>query len=226
VNPERRTAILLGVLLISSIVFGILNTVLALEYPDYLTKLAAIESQVLKAVFFQSAFAVVYVYIAALFYPIIKKRSEGLAIAYFGFRITGAAFSFIGTASLLLLLSLSQSFVSTDQLNSPYFQTLGELLRTGRDMVNHIAVALSWCIGGLILYYCFFVMRLVPKWLSIWGIVGSSLSILSTVMLMLTVIKMATPIYFIMNTPTALVDITLAVFLILKGFKVPRRLLA
>jgi hypothetical protein len=82
VKSDRRTAILLGILLISGILFGILNSVPALEYQDYLTKLAAIKIQVLIAVFFQSAMATVYACIAALLYPIIKRYHEGLAIAY------------------------------------------------------------------------------------------------------------------------------------------------
>ena len=40
VNSERKTAIAAGILLISGIVFGILNSVPALEYTGYLTKLA------------------------------------------------------------------------------------------------------------------------------------------------------------------------------------------
>jgi MFS family permease len=209
VNSDRRTAIILGILLISGILFGILNSVPALENPDYLTKLATIKMQVLIAVFFQSAMATVYVCIAALLYPIIKRYHEGLAIAYFGFRIIGAAFLFVGIASLLLLLTLSQSFVSTGQPNSIHFQTAGELLRTGRDLM---------CLGGLILYYCIFKMQLVPKWLSIWGFVGSSLTIIATLMLMLGFIKIVTPTYFLMNAPTAFFELSLAVFLLVKGF--------
>ena len=50
---------MLGVLLICGILFGILNSVPALENPDYLTKLSTIKTQVLIAVFFQAAMAVV-----------------------------------------------------------------------------------------------------------------------------------------------------------------------
>jgi len=71
VNSDRRTAIILGILLISGILFGILNSVPALEKPDYLTKLSAIKTQVLIAVFFQSVMAAVFVCIGVLFYPII-----------------------------------------------------------------------------------------------------------------------------------------------------------
>lgn len=217
-DSDRRTATILGLLLISGIVFGILNTVPALEYPDYLAKLSAIRTQVLVAVFFQAAMAVVYVCIAVLFYPIVKQHSERLAIGYFGFRIIGATFLFVGIGSLRLLLLLSQRVVSAGQLGSPYYQTMGELLRTGRDIMNHIGMVLPWVLGGLILYYCMLKMRLAPRWLLIWGIAGSALTIVATLMLMLDFIEMATPTYFIMNAPTALFELSLAAFLMAKGF--------
>ncbi|MBC8554213.1 MAG: DUF4386 domain-containing protein [Candidatus Brocadiales bacterium] len=195
-----------------------MNSIPALEYPDYLTKLSVIKTHVLIAVFFQAAMAIVYVWIAVLLYPILNKYNKDLATGYFAFRIIGAGFLFAGIGSLLLLLWLSQSFASADQINSSYFQTTGELLRQGRDILNHIGMILPWSIGGLILYYCFFRMKLIPQWLSIWGGIGSAFTLLSTLLLMLTIIEMATPIYFIMNTPTALLELVLATFLIFKGF--------
>ncbi len=217
-NSNRRTAIILGVLLISGIVFGILNSIPTLEKADYLTELSVIKTQVMVAVFFQSAMAIVYVCIAVLFYPIIKKHSESLAIGYFGFRIIGSTFLFAGIFSLHLLLMLSQSFVSSDQLNPTNFQTTGELLRTGRDMMNHIGMILPWSIGGLILYFSLFKSKIVPGWLSIWGFVGAVLTLIVTLMLMLNFTKIVTPTYFIMNTPTALFEISFAIYLIAKGF--------
>lgn len=217
-NLSKRTARIYGVLLIIGIVFGIINSVPALEYPDYLRKLPMIETQVLIAVFFQAAMAVVYVFIAVILYPIIKKYDEGLASGYFGFRIIGAGFLFVGIGSLLLLLWLSQSFISVNHANPRYFQTLGELLRLSRDHLNHIGMILPWSIGGLILYFSFYKMRLIPRWLSIWGGIGSALTLLATLLLMLTIIEMATPLYFIINTPTALFELFLAVYLLIKGF--------
>ena len=218
-NSDRRTATVAGILLISGIAFGILSSVPALEYPDYLAKLSAMRTQVLLAVFFQAAVAVAYVCIAVLFHQTIKKYDGGLAIAYFAFRIIGAAFLFAGIASLSLLLSLSRDFASAGFPYSSYFQTTGELLRTGRDLLNHVGMILPWMTGGLILCFSMFKMRLVPLWLSVWGILGSALSVLSTLMLMLGFIKMAPPAYFIMNTPAALFELALSAYLIFKGFK-------
>jgi hypothetical protein len=216
---ERRRAVLLGVLLISAIAFGILNTVPALEYPDYLAKLATMRTQVLTAVFFQAAMAAVYVCIAALSYPIVKRYSDGLALGYFGFRIIGAAFLFVGIGSLLLLLNLSQTLVSGGLVDAPQLQIVGELLRTGRDMMNHIGMPLPWILGGLILSWAMLKTAVVPRWLSVWGIVGAVLTVIATLLYMLGFIEMMTPTYMAMNVPTALFELTLAVLLIVRGFE-------
>lgn len=217
-NTERRRAVLLGVLLISGIAFGILNSVPALEYPDYLAKLSTIRTQVLTAVFFQAAMATVYVCIAVLSYPLVQRHSEGLALGYFGFRIIGAAFLFVGIGSLLLLLHLSQTLASASQLDAPQLRITGELLRTGRDLMNHIGMVLPWALGGLILCWCMLKTAVVPRWLSVWGIVGAVLTVIATLLYMLGFIEMMTPTYVAMNVPTALFELTLAVFLIALGF--------
>ncbi|NBI30184.1 DUF4386 domain-containing protein [Chengkuizengella marina] len=217
-NSNRKAAIAFGILLIIGIVFGILSSVPALEQSDYLIKLSSIKMQVLMAAFFQFTMATVYVWIAVLLYPIIKKYNEGIALGYFGFRIIGAAFLFVGIVSLLLLLFISERFVIEGQPNPSYFQTIGELLRVGRDWMNHIGMILPWSLGGLILYFSSFRMKLIPKWLSVWGFIGSIFTLIATFLLMFNLIKIVTPSYFIMNTPLAIFELVLAVYLIIKGF--------
>jgi len=217
-NSNKKISIFYGVLLITGIVFGILNTVPALEYSDYLTKLSLIKTQVLIAVFFQFAMASVYVCITVLLYPIVKKYSERIALGYFGFRIIGAMFLFIGIISLLLLLFLSQIFNTAGNPVSSYFQTIGELLRNGRDWMNHIGMILPWTIGGFLLYFSFLKMKLIPVWLSIWGLIGSTLVLIGTILLMFDIIKIITPIYFAMMIPTGLFELVLAIYLFVKGF--------
>lgn len=96
---------------------------------------------------------------------------------------------------------------------------MGELLRRGRDILNHIGMILPWSIGGLILYYSFHKTNIVPRWLSLWGLVGSTLTLASTLLLMLNTIEMATPGYFLMNAPTVLFEVSLAVYLMTRGFR-------
>jgi Domain of unknown function (DUF4386) len=211
-NPNRKIARAFGLLLIAGLVFGIFSSVPALEYPDYLFKLASIRTQVLMALFCQFAMATVYACIAVLLFPIIKQYSEVMALGYFGFRIIGAMFLFVGIVSLLLLLSLSENFVADGQPDASHFQTTGQLLRQGRDWMNHVAMILPWSMGGLLLYF------IVPFWLSVWGLMGSVLTLIATLLLLFDLVKIITPIYFIMNAPTALFELVLAVFLFAKGF--------
>lgn len=217
-ESNRRTAIVLGLLLIFGFVFGIFSSVPALEYPNYLVKLTESEIQVMIATFFQVAMAVVYVSIAAIFYPIIKKYNEALATGYLSLRIIGAGFLFAAIGPLLLLLWLSQSYIASGQANLSYFEITAELLRQGRDILNHIGMILPWSIGGLILYYCLYKIRLIPRWLSIWGIIGSTFTFLATLMLMFNIIKIVSPAYFIFNAPLAFCELTLAFYLLVRGF--------
>jgi len=213
---KRKVSITFGILLISGIIFGILSSVPALEKQNYLSVLSSIKLQVLMAAFFQFAMAVVYVYIAVLLFPVLKQYNERIALGYFAFRIIGAMFLFIGIVSLLLLLFISQSFASAGQPDPSHFQTIGQLLRAGRDWMNHVAMILPWSIGGMLLYYGFLRMRIVPLWLSIWGLTGSILTLLATCMLMFDLIQIVTPVYFILLIPTAVFELVLAVYMIIK----------
>lgn len=222
-NINKRVAFTLGILFLFHYIFGIFSSVPALENSDYLQKLSSIETQVLIAVFCQAAMAIVYVWMSVLFYPLLKRYNKTLAIGYFGFRIIGAAFLFAGIASLLLLLWLSQSYIVASTSDISYFTIIAEILRRGRDILNHVAMILPWSIGGIILYYGLSKVSLIPNWLSKWGILGSAFTLIATLLLMLNVIELTQPIYFILNTPIALGDLILGILLIKKGLSTKRK---
>jgi len=216
---NRRTAIAFGMLLITAIVSGILNSVPTIEEPDYLVKLQSIEPRVLIAVFFQALMAIIYVAIAVITYPIVKMDSQRSAIAYLVFRVTGAAFLFVGIVTLLLFLTLGRQFAQADAANVASLEIVGALLRQTRDGLNHIGMILPWSIGGFFLYKAFLRTGLIPRWMSIWGLVGVALTLVATILYMLDQIQLVTIAYFALNMPTAFFEITLAVYLIARGFR-------
>lgn len=218
-DSNRKTSITFGILLISGIICGVFSSVPALESQDYLLKLSSIKLQVLIATFFQFAMASVYVWIAVLLYPVLKQYNERIALGYFSFRIIGAMFLFIGIVSLLLLLFISQEFVSSGQPDSSHFHTIGQLLRVGRDWMNHVAMILPWSVGGLLLYFCFFRMKIIPIWLSLWGLICSTTTLATTLLLMFDVIKIVSPVYLVLLIPTAIFELILAAYVIIKGFR-------
>lgn len=219
-NINKRISMTFGILIITSIIAGIFSSVPVLEKPDYLTKLSSIKLQVLIAVFFQCLMAISYTWIAVLLYPIVKKYSTTAASGYFGFRLVGAGFLYVGIVSLLSLLFVSESYISAGQPEASYFHTIAELIRRARDWFNHAGMIIPWSFGGLILYCTFFKMKIVPTWLSIWGIIGSFLTLIITFLFVLDFMKITAIIYFAFNIPTAFFEITLAVFLFIKGFNI------
>lgn len=215
---ERKTARIAGVLIIIGMVAGILSIVSVIEDTDYLIKVSANENQVLIGAFFQFIMIPAYIGFALSLYPILRKYNEGLALGFVGFRIIAGMFHLIGVIILPLFLILSQEFIKAGAPDSSYFQTLGGLLRAGRDLVNHVAMILALSLGGLMFFYVLYQSKLVPRWLSGWGFVGTTLTILASLLLLFRLIDVITPIYLVLNLPLALQEMVLAVWLIVKGF--------
>lgn len=215
---NRKTAVTLGLMLIAALVCGIFSSVPALEEPDYLTRLASIESRVFAAVFFQAMMAIFYVGIIVYTYPIVRLDNQRGSLAYLIFRAIGATFLFVGIATLLLLLAVSREFVASNVTEAVNLEKTGELLRLARDWLNHIGMILPWSIGGFFLYRAFLKTKLIPQWLSLWGLTATTLTLAATILYMLDLIQLVTITYFALNIPTALLELVLAGYLIIKGF--------
>ncbi|WP_343406669.1 DUF4386 domain-containing protein [Candidatus Amarolinea dominans] len=160
-NADRKIAILAGVLYFLGIIAGVFSMVPVIDIPDYLVQISANAGQVNSGAFFQFLMTAAHVGMAITLYPILKKHNESLALGYVGSRLIAAAFNVIGVVILLLLLTLSQEFVKAGTPVSSHFQTIGELLRTGRDLVNHVGVILVMSMGSLMFYYLLYQIKLV-----------------------------------------------------------------
>jgi hypothetical protein len=189
----------------------------AVDASDYLLKASANANQVLLGALFQFIMTIAYVGFAITLYPILRKQMESLALGFLSFRIIAAVLNIIGFISLLLILSLSEQYVKTGTPDSSYFQTLGDLLRTGRDFVNHVAMILATSAGGLMFYLLLFKTKLIPRWLSLWGFIGTLFTIFASILIMFQKIEIITSTYIVLNLPLILLEIVLAIWFITKG---------
>jgi hypothetical protein len=217
-ETNRKNTIIAGALYLLGFIAGILSIASAVDDPEYLIKTAANANQTLFAALFQFVMIVSYLGIAIALYPIVNKFNERLALGFLSFRIIGTVFILIGVILLLLILTISQDYIRTGSSDLPMFQLIGGLLRTGRDFVNHIAMIVSLNIGGIMLYLLLYKARIVPRWLSVWGIIGAITTIIASFLIMFRLIDIITPEYMIMNVPIALQELTFAIWLIVKGF--------
>lgn len=217
-NSNRKTAAVAGWLYVFGLVTGILSVAYAVDAPDYLLKAAANANEVMAAAFFQLMMAPAYVGIAIALYPILKLYHPHLAFGFASFRVIAGGFIILAVIFLLLILTLSQEFVRAGAPEAAYFQTLGVLLQTGRDLMNHIAMIFAVSLSSLMYYMMLYQTRLVPRWLSGWGLVGTILIIFATLLVMFRLIGIITTGYLILTFPMILQEMVLAVWLIFKGF--------
>ena len=216
-NSVRRSAVIAGALFIAGTVSGIFSVVPVIDGADYIVKAFTNENQVLIGAFFQLLMVAAYVGIPIMMYPILNKHNKGLALGSVAFGIIAGVFIIIGAIILLLLLTLSHEFAKVGTLDVLYFQTLGGLLRAGRDLVNHVATTLAFVLAMLLFNCIFYQTKLVPSWLSVWGLIGTTLSILASLLFMFRFIGLEAA-YMILNIPIASQEMVLAIWLIVKGF--------
>ena len=217
-NSNRKRTIIAGSLYIVGTVAGVLSISTAVDAPDYLVKASANANQVLSSALFQFIMTIAYLGFSITLYPILRKHMESLALGFLSFRIVAAVLNIIGFLFLLLLLSLSQQYVKAGTQDLSYFQTLGNLLRTGRDFVNHVAMIFATSVGGLLFYLLLFKTKLIPRWLSLWGLSGTIFTILASLLVMFKMIDILTSTYLVLNLPLVFLEIVLAIWLITKGF--------
>jgi len=219
-NSNRKIARIAGVLFITATVANILGVVFLnpiLNNPDYLLQIFANENRVLIGALFLLIGAFASASIAISLYPILRRYNEGLALGSVGFRIIEGVLYIVGVIGVLSLFTLSQEFVKAGAPISSYFQTSGVLLLAGYDWANLTAV-LAFYLGALMYYYIFYQSKLIPRWLSGWGLVGATLGIVASMLVMFGFISYMSTIQVVLNLPIGVQEMVLAVWLIVKGF--------
>ncbi|UTW65214.1 DUF4386 domain-containing protein [bacterium SCSIO 12643] len=207
-----------GSLILLGMIAGIFSVAPAIDSTDYLTLGAANFNQVILAAIFQLLMSLTYMGIAILLYPIIRGFNTHLSLGFLSFRIIAVTLSIVGTLLLLSTLILSQDFTAQlPSTNIARYEIIGHLLKSMRDYINHVFMVVVLCLGNIFLYLTFIKSKLIPRWLSIFGIISCSLSVLASLLVLFGRMDIITPEYLLLNAPTGIQELTLAFWLIFKG---------
>jgi hypothetical protein len=221
-NSDRKTAIVAGALFIIATVAGLMGsgfTGSILGASDYLTRIAANGNPIVIGALLSFVAAAASSGIAISLYPVLKKYREGLALGSVGFRLIEGVFYMVGAVCLLSLFTVSQEFVSAASPGASYFQTLGRLLLTVHDLAGFVFGVLAFGVGALMYYYVFYQTRLVPRWLSVWGLVAIVLLLAASILTLFDGEPFSiSGSLIVLALPIALQEMVLAIWLIVKGF--------
>ncbi|MHA1954647.1 MAG: DUF4386 domain-containing protein [Candidatus Heimdallarchaeaceae archaeon] len=215
-NSEKKTARIVGVLFLLALGSSLLSGVFLGSPipPDYLVAFSANENNVLIGVLLLLTLTASVVSIPIIMFPIFKKHNESLALGYVGARIFEGFSDAIIAISPLLLLTLSREYVTAEAPVVSYFQTSGTLLIALSDWVS-VLENIPYCLGALIFYYLLYQSKLLPRWLSVWGLIGATLLLTRVPLSMFIFDPLSTAILAI---PIIVNEVVLAVWLIRKGF--------
>jgi hypothetical protein len=148
----------------------------------------------------------------------LRKFGEGLALGAVAFRIIEGVFYALGLMVLLSLSTLSRAFVDAGSPTEQHFATLGQTLLAQYHWLVDVGLLLAFSLGGLLYYVVFYRSRLIPRWLSVWGIGGAVLLMVAAVLLIFGVISPMSPGQVALAVPIGVQEMVLAVWLIVKGF--------
>lgn len=205
-DAARRAPAAAGALIIVGMVAGVLSVVPVLEEPAFLDLVATHQHQIVAGALAQFVMIPAYVGFALCLYPMLRTVSASLSLGFVGFRLMAATFHFAGVLLLVVFLAVG-----------PEFGQIGGLLRTARDLVNHGALIIALGLGDLLLFWMLTRSRLVPRWLSAWGLLGVAAAMAASFLVLFDLVDVVAPTYLAMNAPLALQNLALALWLITRG---------
>src|SRR6266702_4360466 len=215
-NPNRRTAVLVGALfLISTATFIVSNALITplLDSQNYLAAVADHSQLMIAATLIALIEGIATVGIAVALYPILKWQHPALALGYAGMRIAELAIAVVGFGlGGLLLVTLSATAA-----NGANSETLGTLLVAQRHWTLML-VYLYTAIGGLMLSYMLLRTRLVPRGLSVLGLIGYVALLGASVLDMLGLIDTVAGTGLVGLVPGGLFELLLPIWLFARGF--------
>lgn len=144
--------------------------------------------------------------IGVLFFPILRKRSPGIAVAYVCTRVMEALTLIVGVVFLLCILQLGES--------APLERvTLSTLLSKGNFWAYQLAMIILG-VGSVAFCLSLYRSRLLPAWLPLLGAVGYGFLALGCV---LELFGLPWGIFF--SGPGGLFELVLGGWLITRGFR-------
>jgi hypothetical protein len=143
--------------------FGLVTSVVGAH--DFLSTIAAHRTTLVLGAFLMFVNSAVDLGKGVLFFPIVENHGKRTALGYLATMIVEVVLLAVGVLCLLLIVPLGP-YASAD-----WARPVGALLNEGNTLAYQLAMT-SLAVGNVFLWSLAFRVRLIPRWLSVWGVVG------------------------------------------------------
>lgn len=209
-TASRKTSLTAGILyLLTFISIPTLSLYHEIHQPNFITSLAPSSDVVLGGIL-ELLMALACIGTALVFYPVLKKQHETLALGFVAARILEATLIFAGVASLLTVLNLRDLGAEAQVVSRGLVMLYDRLFLISQSFIPAVNALLL----GTLLYQT----RLVPRILPIIGIIGAFTLAAGDVAVLYGVYDQRAPEIALTVIPIALWEFSLGLYLVGKGF--------
>jgi hypothetical protein len=181
--------------------------------PDFLSTHSGHQTTLVLGAFLMLLNTAVDVGKGVLFFPILEKHGKRTALAYLAALIVEVVLLDVGVLALLMIVPLAQQGVDAGQASVGWAKALGSLAVQSNTMAYQIG-QMSLGLGAVFLCLLLFRTRLIPRFLSIWGLVGYAILMAGTIAEIFGI-----HIGVMLSIPGGVFEVGLGFWLIIKGFQ-------
>jgi hypothetical protein len=217
---DRAAARVAGILFMTATIAFSVSVVLLdpiLGSEDYLSSVGANGFRVGAAMLLELVNHISVASIAVVLFPVLRRFSTRAAVGYVAARSIESVLFAVGTMHLVALAHLSRAYANAGAAPEAYYLTMGDALLAGHEWDNAGLLFTAFCVGALVLNWALLRTRLVPTWMSSWGLFGAVLLLAARVIIM-SGLHLSPGTVLIMDAPIMLQEMVFAVWLIAKGF--------
>lgn len=155
---------------------------------------------------------------AVLLSPVLRNHSETLALSYVLARTLEVVVLAVGMVAGLLLVPLSWDYATAGGGDAASASVLAASLKDASDWTGYLGAQMIFSISALVLNWAFLRNGLIPRWLSLWGLVGVPLMFASGLLVMFESLNSNASTLNLLVVPLAVQEMAMALWLIVKGF--------
>ena len=212
-SPSRKTALVAGVLYLLTFV-SIPTLVLygPVKSANYIVGAGPDTGAIIGAIL-EIIVALAGIGTAVVLFPVLKKQNEAAALGLVASRILEAATIFVGVVFLMSIVTLRQTGAGAGALVTSH------ALATLYDRIFLQGQSFMPAVNDLLLGFLLYQSRLVPRGLSLIGIVGGPILLAGYLAVMFGLLGQHAPLASLSAVPVALFEFALGVWLVVKGFQ-------
>ncbi len=223
-NSTRRAAIVAGVFFLVAAVAAVIALALygpVLNDPNYIVTGSAKDTRVFWGAFFEVILAISVIGTAVTLFPIVKRQNESIALGYVAGRVVESMVILVGVISLLSVVTLRQASAGATGANAASLVIVGRALVAIHGWTFLVGPSLAIGVNTLLLAYLMYTSRLVPRIIPVLGLLGGPVIFAAGTAELFGLFQQVSVWGAIAAIPVTAWELSLAVWMIVKGFKPP-----